>query len=306
MSSTMARAAARAVSKASAFNVSVLTDEISQDLGRALEVASKEFGIGWVDLREVGKKNIMNWDEKEVAEARRLLERYQLRVACIASPIFKVDWPDAPRSKFSPNRDSFGGDFTFKQQDELLERGFELARAFNTDRLRIFDFWRLDDQKPHRKAIDEKVREAAIKAKKRGVTLVLENEHACNTATGAEAARLLTEVQEPALELTWDPGNAAWRDEVPFPNGYASIPKGRIGHVHCKDAVRKKDGGGWEGMARGRGVIDWAGQFRALKQDGYKRAVTLETHWRGAGTPEESTRQSMAGMQELLKKAGAA
>src|SRR4029453_9233298 len=157
--------------------------------------------------------------------------------------------------------------------------------------------WRLDDQAPHRKAIDEKVREAAIKAQKRGVTLVLENEHACNTATGAEAARLLTQVTEPALELTWDPGNASWRDEVPFPNGYSQIPKGRIGHVHCKDAVRKKDGGGWEWMAMGRGVIDWAGQFRALKQDGYKRAVTLETHWRGAGTPEESTRQSMAGMQ---------
>jgi sugar phosphate isomerase/epimerase len=296
----------RAATKTSAFNVSVLTDEISQDLGRALEVASKEFGIGWVDLREVGKKNIMNWDAKEVADARRLLDRYQFRVACIASPIFKVDWPGAPRSKFSPKGDEFGAAFTFKEQDELLERGFELARAFNTDRIRIFDFWRLDDQAPHRKAIDEKVREAAIKAKKRGVTLVLENEHACNTATGGEAARLLTQVQEPGLELTWDPGNAAWRDEVPFPNGYSQIPKGRIGHVHCKDAARKKDGGEWEWMAMGRGVIDWAGQFRALKQDGYKRAVTLETHWRGAGTPEESTRQSMAGMQELLKKAGAA
>ena len=33
------------------FNVSVLSDEISQDLGRALEVASKEFGLGYVDLR---------------------------------------------------------------------------------------------------------------------------------------------------------------------------------------------------------------------------------------------------------------
>src|SRR4051812_5282454 len=50
------------------FNVSVLTDEISQDLGRALEVTANEFGLGYVDLREVGKKNIMNWDSKEVAE----------------------------------------------------------------------------------------------------------------------------------------------------------------------------------------------------------------------------------------------
>jgi len=287
------------------FNVSVLTDEISQDLGRALEVAANEFGLGHVDLREAGKKNIMNWDSKEVAEARRLLERHRLRVACIASPIFKVDWPGAPRSKYSPQRDEFSADFTYQQQDELLDRAFELARVFNTDRIRIFDFWRLEDQAPYRSAIDAKLREAAVKAKARGLTLVVENEQSCNTATGAEAARLLAAVPEPALELNWDPGNATTRDEVAYPEGYSKLPKQRIGHVHCKDAVRKKDGSGWEWMAMGRGVIDWAGQFRALKQDGYRRAVTLETHWRGGGTPEESSRQSWAGMKALLQKAGA-
>jgi L-ribulose-5-phosphate 3-epimerase len=284
------------------FNVSVLTDEISQDLAHALEVASKEFGLEYVDLREAGKKNIMNWDAKDVAEARRLLERHRLRVACIASPIFKVDWPDAPRSKYSPERDEFGASFTYEQQDELLDRAFELARVFNTDRIRIFDFWRLEDQAPHRRAIDARIREAAVKAKKRGVTLVLENEHTCNTATGAEAARLLEAIQEPGLELTWDPGNATARGEVAYPDGYSKLARRRIGHVHCKDAVRKPDGSGWDWMAMGRGVIDWAGQFRALQQDGYRRAVTLETHWRGAGTPEESTRQSLAGMRTLLQR----
>ena len=288
-----------------AFKVSVLSDEISQDFGRALEVASKEFGLGYVDLREINKKNIMSWDAKEVAEARRLLEKFHVRVACIASPIFKVDWPGAPKSKFSPAGAEFGAAFTFNQQDELLERSFELAKAFNTDRIRIFDFWRLDDQAPHRKDIDEKVRAAAVKAGKRGLTLVIENEMACNTATGAESARLLNAIQEPSLELNWDPGNAAHRDEIPYPDGYARIPKGRIGHVHCKDAVKGADGKTWEWAAMGRGVIDWAGQFRALKQDGYRRAVTLETHWKGGGTPEESSRQSFAGMKALLQKAGA-
>jgi sugar phosphate isomerase/epimerase len=287
------------------FKVSVLSDEISQDFDRALEVAAKEFGLGYVDLREINKKNIMSWDAKELAEARRLLEKFHVRVACIASPIFKADWPGAPKSKYSPAGAEFGAAFTFNQQDELLERSFELAKAFNTDRIRIFDFWRLDDQAPHRKEIDEKVRAAAVKAGKRGLTLVIENEMACNTATGAESARLLNAIQEPSLELNWDPGNAAHRDEIPYPDGYARIPKGRIGHVHCKDAVKGADGKTWEWAAMGRGVIDWAGQFRALKQDGYRRAVTLETHWKGGGTPEESSRQSMAGMKALLQKAGA-
>ncbi len=296
-SSTWLRAAAPS------FNLSILTDEISQDFGHACEVAAREFGMGFVDLREAGGKNIMNWDAAQIADARRVLERFTLRVACIASPIFKVDWPGAPKSSFSPARAEFGASFTFQQQDELVERAFDLARTFETDRIRIFDFWRLADQTPHRAAIDDTVRAAAVKAGKRGLTLVLENEYACNTATGAESGRLLGAIPDKALQITWDPGNAQFRDESPFPGGYAAMPKDRIGHVHCKDAAKRD--GKWEWMAMGSGVIDWAGQFRALKADGYRHACTLETHWRGAGTPEASSRQSFAGMKQLLQKAGA-
>jgi sugar phosphate isomerase/epimerase len=290
----------------SSFKLSVLTDEIAQDFGRACEVAAREFGLGFVDLREMFGKNIMKWDAAEVGEARKTLETFSLRVACIASPIYKVDWPGAPKSKFSPTgtRDQFGADFTYAQQDELLDRAFDLARTFNTDRIRIFDFWRLDDQAPHRRAIDDVVRQAAARAGKKKLTLVIENEPACNTATAAEAARLLGAIPDPALELTWDPGNAVTRGETPFPDGYAKLPTARIGHVHCKDAVPKSSGDGWDWMAMGRGVIDWAGQFRALDRDGYRGAVTLETHWRGGLTPEEASRQSFAGMKELLRKAG--
>ena len=53
-----------------------------------------------------------------------------------------------------------------------------------------------------------------------------------------------------------------------------------------------------------KGYIDWAGQFRAFKQMGYRDAVSLETHWHGGGTPEESSRQSWAGMQKELRAAG--
>ena len=78
-----------------------------------------------------------------------------------------------------------------------------------------------------------------------------------------------------------------------------------IGHVHCKDIQKKPAGSGQEWAAMGRGTIDWTGQFRALKQQGYKYATSLETHWRGASTPEESTRQSWAGMKKELQEAGA-
>jgi sugar phosphate isomerase/epimerase len=289
----------------SPFRVAVINDEITQDFGRACEVASQEFGMDWIELRGMWNKNLLKLGAKEIAEARRILEKNKLRVTDIASPLFKVDWPTAPKSKFSPKRDQFNADFTFEQQDEVLERSIELAKAFHTDRVRCFDFWRLDDPAPYRAAINEKLLDAANKAGKRGVVLVLENEMTCNTATGAEAAKVFSAVRSPYLMLNWDPGNAAAHGENPYPDGYALLPKDRIGHCHCKDVLKKPDGKDQEWAAMGRGMIDWSGQFKALKSDGYQCAVSLETHWRGGGAPEESTRQSWAGMKKLLQEAGA-
>jgi sugar phosphate isomerase/epimerase len=261
--------------------------------------------MAWMELRGLWNKNLLKLDAREIEEARRILEKYQLRVTDIASPLFKVDWPGAPPSKFSPKRDQFNADFTFEQQDEVLERSIELAKTFNTDRVRFFDFWRLEDQAPYRAAMNEKLRDAAEKAAKKNVILVLENEPACNTATAAEAAKVLGAISTPNLMLNWDPGNAAERGERPYPDGYDLLPKDRIGHCHCKDAAKKSDGSGYQWAAMGGGIIDWVGQFKALKRDGYHFAVSLETHWRGAGTPEESTRQSWAGMKKALQVAGA-
>src|SRR5579864_1398360 len=286
----------------SPFRVSVINDEISQDFGRVCEIASREFGMGWIELRSMWKKNVVSLDEKEVAEARRLLEKFQLKVTDIASPLFKVDWPGSPKSKFSEGK-SFGANFTLAQQDEVLDRAIDMAKAFQTDRVRCFDFWRLDDQAPYRAAINDKLVQAANKAGQKGITLVLENEPACNTATGAEAAKVLDAVKSPYLMLNWDPGNAATLGETPYPDGYNLLPKERIGHCHCKDALHKGKGYDWAPM--GGGIIDWAGQFRALKRDGYHFAVSLETHWNGGGSPEESTRKSWAGMKRLLQEADA-
>ena len=122
----------------STFTLSVISDEITTDFGRAMEVAAKEFHLDNAELRELWGKNIMTLDSKEIDEARRLLERYKVRVSSIASPIFKVDWPDAPTSKYSPKRTEFGASYTFAQQDELLERPGVTA-AFNTSNIRIFD-----------------------------------------------------------------------------------------------------------------------------------------------------------------------
>jgi hypothetical protein len=158
----------------SPFRVAVINDEITQDFERACAIAAGAFGMEWIELRAMWNKNVLNLDSKEVADARRILEKYKLRVTDIASPLFKVDWPGVPPSKFSPQGAQFGADFTFGQQDEVFERGIELAKVFETDRVRCFDFWRLVDSAPYRTAINQKLLDAASKAGKNGITLTLE------------------------------------------------------------------------------------------------------------------------------------
>jgi L-ribulose-5-phosphate 3-epimerase len=289
----------------SPFRVAVITDEISQDFDHACFVAAREFGMQWIEVRGLWNRNLMNLSSAEIAEAQKIVAKYQLRVTDIGSPLFKVDWPGAPTSKYSPKRDQFNADFTYEQQPEVLKKCIEAAKAFQTDRVRGFDFWRLEDQAPYRKAIAAKLLDAAGQLGKHGVVFLLENEMTCNTATGAEAAKTLAEVQSPNFMLNWDPGNAAARGEIAYPNGFDLLPKNRIGHCHCKDVVLKPGGEGFEWRPVGKGVIDWVGQFRALRKAGYDLGVSLETHWHGAGTPEESSQQSWAGMKADLQKAGA-
>ncbi len=190
----------------------------------------------------------------------------------------------------------------------MLERSIAAAKALGTDRVRCFDFWRLDDPKPFRDSIDGKLRDTAAQVASKKITLLLENEFACNTATGAEAVRTLQAVQSPNFKLNWDPGNAAYRGEIAFPNGFEKIPKERIGHMHCKDVVRNADGT-YEWAAMGRGIIDYVGQFRAtdasgvlrnheprnaLERRGLRGRIFAPEHGGNEGTPEQGTRSLSA------------
>jgi len=285
------------------FRLAVINDEITQDFEKACQIVSGDFGLHWIELRSMWDKNVSELNPKQVQDAQKILAEHKLHVTDIASPLFKTDWPGAPRSSQSERRDQFHADFDASAQDKLLEHCISLAKAFDTDRIRCFDFWRLDDQKPHRAAINAKLRQAAERCAKDDLILLLENEMSCNTATGAESAALLKAIPNRNFMLNWDPGNAEAIGSTSYPDGYRLLPKDRLGHCHCKDVVRKPDHK-YDWAPVGGGVVDWVGQFQALERDGFRFGLSLETHWRGAGTPEASTRVSMDGLRKTLRRAG--
>lgn len=285
------------------FRLAVINDEITQDFEKACSIASKDFGLQWIELRSMWNKNVTELNSKEIDDARKILAAHDLKVTDIASPLYKTDWPGAPRSSQSEKRDQFGANFDAGAQERLLDHCIELTGAFGTDRIRCFDFWRLDDQKPYRAAINAKLADDADRCAKSGIILLLENEMSCNTATGEEAAAVLAAIPHKNFMLNWDPGNAAAIGVYPYSKGYDLLPKNRIGHCHAKDVVRKPDNKGYDWAPVGAGVVDWTDQLKALVRDHYSFAVSLETHWRGAGTPEASTRISMDGLKKTLSAA---
>ena len=294
----------KALAASCPFHLAVINDELTPDLDRAASIAANDFGMHYIELRTIGGKQLQSLSSDEIDEAKKILAKYSLKVTDIGSPLFKSDLPGAPLSKDSPR--SRNPSRPEVDQDALLDQCIALAKTFGTDRIRCFDFWRLEDQKPYRKEINARLDAAATKCAKQGVILVLENEMACNTGSGAEAVDTLAGVPNRNLMLNWDPGNSGtFPGDVPYPDDYDRIPKGRIGHVHVKNVRRSPDlKGGYEWQPVDMGVVDWVGQFKALKRDGYSHAVSLETHWHGGGTPEASTRRSFQGMMDCLQKAG--
>src|SRR5271156_3654786 len=121
------------------FRLAVINDEITQDFEKACQIVAGDFGLHWIELRSMWDKNVTELNEKQIEDAKKILEQHKLRVTDIASPLFKTDWPGAPRSSQSQTRDQFHADFDASAQDKLLERCISLCKSFNTDRIRCFD-----------------------------------------------------------------------------------------------------------------------------------------------------------------------
>jgi L-ribulose-5-phosphate 3-epimerase len=261
------------------FAIAAITDEFAtDDLDVALGAMS-EIGMTGAELRVVSGRNIIDLTDDEVARARARVEAHGMRVLSIASPLLKCVLPDGPAIDERFQQDVFGSAYTFEDQPRLTRRALEIAEKAGAGIIRVFSYWRTVNPEAVHDRVAQALGDLADQALDRGLIIGLENEHACNVGTGAEAARMLRSVDHPALKLIWDPANAFVLGETPYPAGYATLPADRIVHVHAKDCVMSGTKPVWGPL--GEMSIDWKGQVAALVRDGYQGAVSLETHWRG-------------------------
>jgi sugar phosphate isomerase/epimerase len=258
--------------------IGAITDEFSLDPGVALDAMSK-LGMTIAELRLIGNRNVIDLSDDEVRALRDEVEKRGMRVLSIASPVLKCVLPDAPPLDERFQQDVFGSAYTIADQPRLAKRAMEIAELAGAKFIRVFSYWRTIAPEQCHDRIVSALRGLADQAGERGLVIGLENEHACNVATGAEAGKILASLDHPALKSIWDPANAFILGETPFPDGYAKLPATRVAHVHAKDCVIKGHTPTWGPL--GEMDVDWRGQIAALKRDGYAGAISLETHWRG-------------------------
>src|SRR5580704_15057612 len=260
--------------------IAAITDEFSPDLEIALGMM-QEIGMSAVELRVVGGKNILDLSDGELDMVGERVAARGFKVISIASPLFKCLLPDSPPVDSRFQHDVFASKHSFEDQPRLAERAFAIAKKFGAKIVRVFSFWRTVQPDACFDAIVRELGRLAEHAAQHGLTIGLENEHACNIATGAETLRVLDCLKHSNLGVVWDPANAYVSGENPFPEGYGLLPPERIIHVHAKDCHMEGLKPVW-GPLGTRGV-DWKGQIAALRKDGYAGYLSLETHWPGPG-----------------------
>jgi sugar phosphate isomerase/epimerase len=238
----------------------IVSDEIAPGFREAINYGTS-WGITKYEIRTLETGRVPNVEGREIQEILDGIRSDGVEISALSPGMFKMPVSNQAEIRY--------------QLDVLLPDTIRMAEKFGTRKLIVFGFQRIPGEASEnvKMAVDY-LGEAAERASKGGMTLLIENEPGFWCDTGSNTARILREISSPALRANWDPCNAFGLDEEPFPDGYAAV-KEFIANVHVKDT---RKGALIECVPVGEGLINWRGQLRALLEDQPVEHVTIETH----------------------------
>ena len=249
--------------------LAILTDEVSQELDEVIRFA-QEFQLDGVELRSLFGKACKDLSREDIATIGRQTKDAGLRIAGVASPVFKCSL-DEPAD--------------IKAHVELFKSAVESAVALDSDIVRVFTFLRKGEMSEtadiHRAADQFGPLFEAVRGT--GVRIGLENEATTIVGTGAETKAFLDYLKpDPKLlGVVWDPCNVLYLPSQtdPVADDFPLIADHLL-HVHIKDARREADGKAVACVEIGTGDLDYPRHLRDLRERNYTGWITLETHWR--------------------------
>lgn len=193
-------------------------DEYDRDFKKQVKAMSS-YGIDYLEIRFVGKKNISELTGEEVAEVKKDLDAYGIKVSAIGSPLGKIKLDEDMGNHL-----------------ELAKRVFETANMLDTKLVRMFSFYAPDGKNIDdcRDEVFAGVEKLLNLADQYGVILCHENE-----------ARVFGEKPENGLKLmkhfggrlkaVLDMGNFVLENHDPYA-AYEML-KEHIEYFHIKDGI---------------------------------------------------------------------
>ena len=270
-----------------AFTLGVLTDEISEDLQEAIDIA-KSWDIDHIELHSAWGMNVCDLSDADLSRALRIVRGSGVTVTVIDALTLRCPLDD---------------DDEYARHMNHMRRSIRIAPLFDTNIARLFSFWKEDEMTDEKwERVFEKLELPIRLAEAEGVTIGFENVSSGNIGTSHDLERLFSHFDSPALQLIWDPGNArAAGDDRSAAEGYAKV-RDRVINVHVKDVGFIDGQRHW--LPIGAGDVDYAPFLRALKDDGYDGVIALETHYRPeSGSRVEGSRESLEGLRAVIAEA---
>ncbi|MEM9031252.1 MAG: sugar phosphate isomerase/epimerase family protein [Pseudomonadota bacterium] len=272
----------------------VICDGISRDLGHAIDVMD-EFGLTHAELQFVGDTEVGDHTPQEIDAIKTLLRDRGKPVSCLSRHIFA--------GMTAGNRP---GDALHTRHMDALKRVIGMAHALGSPLVRIMtqkkeqilwghngaEHWNV--AKGAWDSTAPLVAPAVELARAEGVTLVVETGNGTMVNSAYTARRLIDELDaKDSLKVLWDPANNCWCHEKAWPDGYAELKDGYIGHIHIKDVHVDTPRATLEVRRLGEGQLkDQLGPLAAaLKADGYDGAISFESVYHpGNGNFEDGFR----------------
>ncbi|MFD7620660.1 sugar phosphate isomerase/epimerase family protein [Streptomyces sp. NPDC059802] len=246
-------------------------DELGQDPAVGMD-AALALGVGHLEIRTAYGSNALVLDDERLRQVRRLADERGLRVAALASPLWKWCRPEAVPGKV----DSFGFPTRVpaEERERWVDRALAVAGILGTDRVRVFSHLSVGEQTETFQG-DSLLTYALKAAEQAGVRLLLENEPVC---TVAEPELLLAVLREhPGLGLWLDLGNLFEVGHGTADAVDALAPY--VEYVHIKDYVPRDDGMK-HFVAAGAGDVPYTDLLPILHRARPVLPYALETHVR--------------------------
>ena len=282
----------------------VICDGISRDLSHAIDVMD-EFDLTYAELQFVGDTEVGDHSTAEIAEIDHLLRDRGKPVSCLSRHIFA--------GMTAENR---AGDAVHTRHMDALKRVIDMAHVVGAPLVRIMTqrkeqiLWGRNGAEKWNVAhgawdsMAPMIAPAVELARAEGLTLVVETGNGTMVNSSYTARKLIDELDaKDVLKVLWDPGNNCWCHELAYPDGYAELSEGYLGHVHIKDVLVDTPRATLEVRRMGEGQLGplFPQISQALRRDGYDGVISFESVYHpGNGDFEAGFRACIGYFKEVF------